>query len=84
VRFIKILIFIILTIKKLFFQLNGIELGASVNRELKCRVRTIGATRGLTGHRPIVQNDIRLILNQIKNFNILILEMPQNWLFFWI
>lgn len=35
------------------------ELGASVNRELRRRVRSIGASSGISGHRSIVHNDIR-------------------------
>lgn len=43
----------------LCFQFDGVSLSASVNRELRRRVRSIGPTSGLASHRYIVQNDIR-------------------------
>ncbi|KAL7069730.1 hypothetical protein ACQ4LE_011169 [Meloidogyne hapla] len=51
-------------IKEIFWAMrnvkfNGISLNASVNREFRRRVRSIGATSGLSSHRNIVQNDIR-------------------------
>ncbi|KAF7633128.1 hypothetical protein Mgra_00007491 [Meloidogyne graminicola] len=51
-------------IKEIFWSMrtvkfDGVSLSASVNRELRRRVRSIGPTSGLASHRYIVQNDIR-------------------------
>nr|CAD2164135.1 unnamed protein product [Meloidogyne enterolobii] len=51
-------------IKEIFWALrntkfNGVSLNASVNREFRRRVRSVGAMSGLSSQRNIVQNDIR-------------------------
>ena len=47
-------------------QLRDCELGATLNRELKQRVRPVN---GLTVHKAVARNDIRLAARIIQNLD---------------
>lgn len=48
------------------FQLRDTELGAIVNRDLSRRIRTVS---GITSHKQVVRNDIRLAAKIIQNLD---------------
>lgn len=50
----------------LYFQLRDCELGATLNRELKQRVRPVN---GITAHKQIVQSDIKLAAKIMQNLD---------------
>lgn len=50
----------------IFFQLRDCELGATLNRELKQRVRPVN---GLTVHKAVARNDIKLAARIIQNLD---------------
>jgi hypothetical protein len=47
-------------------QLRDCELGAIVNRDLSRRVRTVN---GITSHKQVVRNDIKLAAKIIQNLD---------------
>ena len=50
----------------IWLQLRDTELGAIVNRDLSRRVRTVN---GITSHKQVVRNDIRLAAKIIQNLD---------------
>ena len=48
------------------FQLRDTELGAIVNRDLSRRIRTVN---GITSHKQVVRNDIRIAAKIIQNLD---------------
>ena len=48
------------------FQLRHTELGAIVNRDLSRRIRTVN---GITSHKQVVRNDIRIAAKIIQNLD---------------
>lgn len=48
------------------FQLRDCELGATLNRELKQRVRPV---TGLTAHKQVVKHDIKIAAKIIQNLD---------------
>ena len=48
------------------FQLRDCELGAIVNRDLSRRIRTVN---GITSHRQVVRNDIKLAARIVHNLD---------------